>query len=330
MKVEYLKEAKHAEQETDVRESRYAEPKRTPKQLGLWIRKGIIAIFPQWDSRVKVAVGLTGDVANSIAVSLRTFDMKNNLHKNVSKVGKIIQNATGRNIKYHRSHIDYQNYHVQDVRYYLETPDLQEAKYSEPSINKAGLKRMYREVQELIGGELDTYESRENVYVLNNMEMFFDDVEKVLTKKYGEAEKFNIPEFTVPWFKYTVGDFWIMLKSYTGAAQVEILPARIRGTYLQEARYAEPDVKRLKGVLYVDDDQRNEWIKHRHVKMSVRCDSSATTKGEYSHSYDCEIVSTDNPSTLIDIKPGDRAWFTRDKRGWALLSNDGKWNLSDR
>jgi len=81
--------------------------------------------------------------------------------------------------------------------------------------------------------------------------------------------------------------------------------------------------------LYVDDQQSGKWIKHRHIKISVRCDS-ATTKTEYSHSYDCEIVSADNPSTLVDIKPGDRAWFTRDKRGWVLSEYDGKWNLADR
>ncbi len=103
-----------------------------------------------------------------------------------------------------------------------------EARYTEPAVNKASLKRVYREVQELVGGELDDYESKEDMYILDRMEMFFDGVEKALTKKYGEAEKFNIPEFTVPWFRYTVGDFWIMLKSYSGEAQVEIMPARTR------------------------------------------------------------------------------------------------------
>ncbi len=439
-----------------IDESRYVGRKRTTRQLGQLIRKGIIDTFPDWKPlrRLQVAVGISGDVENSITVSLKTFGQHDGLlHDNVGEVGKIIQDATGRTIRDHDSYLDRQ-YHAEEVRYLLES-NLQEAKYTEPPINKARFKRMYREVQELIDGELDEFESKQDMYVMDSLTMSFDEIEKILTKKFGDAEKFDIPEFTVPWFRYTADDFWIMLKSYGGIAQVEVMPAKTRGdsrmyarpgvrrddlerippyerylrearyahsprevakryrqvrqdsenpdmwldnlemffsgagylsadkvAYLrlqvngnnerhaeqrvkdhlnawkipyttisiephnegpqvlynvsisyapykniQEAKYAEPKIRRLFGVLYVDDDR--DWVPYRHVKMSIRC-GPPDNKTSTSISYDCEIISVDNPSTLIEIKPGDRCWFTRDEIGWVVSGDKGGWNLADR
>ncbi len=439
-----------------IDESRYVGQKRTPRQLGQLIRRGIIKTFPSWKPlrRLQVAVGLSGDVENSITVSLKTLGEKEGLlHDNVSRVGKIIQDATGRSIKDHSSYIDGQ-YGTEEVRYWLDS-DLQEAKYTEPPINKARFKRMYREVQELIDGELDEYESKQDMYVMDSLTMSFDEIEKILTKKFGAAEKFDIPEFTVPWFRYTADNFWILLKSYGGIAQVEVMPAKTRGSgariytrpgvrsddleqippyqrylreaayahsprevakryrqvrqdaenpnmwlddlelffsgagylsgdkaaYLrlqvtgnnerhaeqrvkdhlkewkmpyttisvephnegpevlynvsifyapykkiQEAKYAEPTIRRLFGVLYVDDDR--DWVPYRHVKMTIKC--GPPDKTSTSISYECEIISADNPSTLIEIKPGDRCWFTRDEIGWVVSGDNGGWNLADR
>ncbi len=101
---------------------------------------------------------------------------------------------------------------------------------------------------------------------------------------------------------------------------------------LQEARYAEPKTRGLFGILYVDDDRgyggRGEWVQYRHTKMTIKC--GQPDKTVTSHTYECEIVSADNPSTLVEIKPGDRVFFTRDEHGWVLSEQDGKWNLADR
>lgn len=96
---------------------------------------------------------------------------------------------------------------------------------------------------------------------------------------------------------------------------------------IQEARLAEPKTRRLFGNLYVIDESfRGEWVTIRHVKIHIRCDPPERTKT--SISYRSEVISTNNPSTLVEIKRGDVCWYTRDRHGWVLSDDRGHWNLS--
>ena len=101
-------------------------------------------------------------------------------------------------------------------------------------------------------------------------------------------------------------------------------------TSLREARLAEPETRRLFGNLYVIDDGyrgSGDWITIRHVKIHVSCEPPTRTKDSISNR--CEIISADNPSTLVKLKRGDVCWYTRDRHGWVLGDDRGHWNLSN-
>jgi len=113
-----------------LQEARYAAPKRTGRELAVLIRRGILDTFPQWKPlrRLKVAVGVMGDIEDKIYVSLMTglldpettaaFNETGTLHDNYKRVGKVIQDATGRTIVDHFSSFDHRE-RAEEIRYNL-------------------------------------------------------------------------------------------------------------------------------------------------------------------------------------------------------------------
>lgn len=118
----------------DLQEARYAAPKRTGRELAILIRRGILDTFPQWKPlrRLKVAVGVMGDVADKIYVSLMTglldsetvdaFNETGALHDNAQRIGKVIEDATGRTIVDHFSSFDHRE-RSEEISYNLKPTD---------------------------------------------------------------------------------------------------------------------------------------------------------------------------------------------------------------
>ncbi len=116
---------------TDLQEARYAAPKRTGRELAVLIRRGILETFPQWKPlrRLQVSVGISGDVANRIYVSLMTglldqettnvFNETGALIDNAQRIGKVIEDATGRTIVDHSSHFDHRE-RAEQITYRIE------------------------------------------------------------------------------------------------------------------------------------------------------------------------------------------------------------------
>jgi len=99
-----------------------------------------------------------------------------------------------------------------------------EAAYKQPGLKFRTLKRIYRYVQELIGGELDEVESKEWHYILTSKKDS-DEVRNILTKELGQPEEFRVPEFKMPWLRWEKEGFWILFKDYTSLPEVEIMSA---------------------------------------------------------------------------------------------------------
>lgn len=98
-----------------------------------------------------------------------------------------------------------------------------------PEVSFARLKRVAREVQELTDAELDKYESEENLLILTIWKtLYHSDIEQ-LDNKFGEHDEFNIPEFSIPWYRWEVDGVWIIMKVYSsGSIEFEVLPATTR------------------------------------------------------------------------------------------------------
>lgn len=89
-------------------------------------------------------------------------------------------------------------------------------------------------------------------------------------------------------------------------------------TTLTEARYSEPEIRRLTGILFIKRFDPTE-IRHDGISITIRCDDKPISHKQ-SLVYSCVVVSAKNINEYIDIEEGAKLRFTRDKQGWILVN----------
>lgn len=104
-------------------------------------------------------------------------------------------------------------------------PILEAKLASQPEASFARLKRVARELQQVLPLEVNRYESTKSLIVLEYPKtLYHSDMEK-LNNRFGEAREIDVPEFKVPWYRWQVDNVWITMKMYGGTATFEIFPA---------------------------------------------------------------------------------------------------------